>query len=73
MDGKPTPAPQLNGRRVSPQKLAMIDYSARRRAMDRERKRLVAERQQRMSGERKLQHIYNAIRSRAELARKGSK
>ena len=53
-----------------------MDVSAtqvRRRAMDRERKRLVAERQQRMSGERRLQHIYNAIRSRAELARKGSK
>ena len=39
--------------------------AVRRRAMDRERKRLVAERQRRMSGERRLQHVYNAILRRA--------
>jgi hypothetical protein len=41
--------------------------------MDRERKRLVAERQQRMSGEHKLQHARNAILRRAKLIAKGKK
>jgi hypothetical protein len=40
------------------------DVEYHRRAMDRERKRLVAEREQRMKGDRRTQHIRNAILKR---------
>lgn len=45
------------------------EVEVRRRAMDRERKRLVEERQRRMSGDRRTQHIRNAIMKRLRRAR----
>lgn len=42
------------------------DVDVKRRAMDRERKRLIEEQQRRMSGDRRTQHIRNAIMETAE-------
>lgn len=49
------------------------DTAVRLRALDRERKRMVAEREGRMSGERRFQHVYNAIIKRANKAGRHSK
>ena len=40
------------------------DIALRRRAMDRERKRMVTEQEQRMKGDRRTRHIRNAILKR---------
>jgi hypothetical protein len=44
-------------------------HDVRRRAADRERKRLVQEREQRMGGDRRTQHIRNAILKRLKVVR----
>ncbi len=47
----------------------MNDYTVRRRAADRERKRMISERQKRMRGNRSLQHILAAIAKKAKAIR----
>ncbi len=46
------------------------DYEVKRKAADRERKRLVDDAQRRMHGDRRTQHILNAIMKRARKVRR---
>ena len=45
-------------------------YGINRRALDRERKRLVEEQERRMHGNRRQQHVDNGLRRRIKQARK---